>query len=108
MSTFNHNAVNAYTGGHGAAGKAVSGPLALGTTGAATSLTMTALPDIGDTVQIWDGPLCIAQFTFLRQRDVAKLNVAQTIGKAYGDPRGLIVHVLSDGGVTGAYSLVYS
>jgi hypothetical protein len=104
VSTYNHNQVN-LRDGHGAAPVLVAGPGAMGTI---TSVTCTALPDIRDTVQVWDGPFIVAAFTFWKSDDAIKVNVAQNIAKPYREPRGLQFKVISDGGKTGAYTLTFT
>lgn len=105
MSTFNHTSNN---NGHAATGARVTGALTLGQTGTVTSLTCSQLPAVRDVVVVYDGPLAIAQLVFTKADDAAKVNVAQTIGKPYSHPHGLVLHVLSDGGPTGTYALAYS
>ena len=104
MYTFNHTALNARSAPQHAY---VTGPLAKGTTGSVTSVTCSALPTIRDIVQVWDGNILIAQVPFT-SGDSPKLNVAQTISKAYSDTKGLLLKIVSDGGLTGTYALAYS
>lgn len=104
MATYTHTAVSQRVLPQHAF---VSGPLAKGRTGSATSITPRALPSIRDVVQLWDGPQCVAALV-VSAADSTKLNVAQSVGKGYSDPRGLILKVVSDGGVTGTYDVSYA
>lgn len=104
MSTYTHTQANSRTIPQHAY---VTGPLARGVTGSVVSVTASALPDIRDVVQVWDGVQCIGQIVF-GANDAAKVGVAQNIGKAYSDPKGLVLKVCSDGGKTGTYAISYT